>query len=186
MNRQQFAKKFPGVYLKLLKKNPDLLNKHFPRKRNIITEFDIIKTAKYYTSRGDFQKNSQSFYRAAKRLNLLDKLFPNMKKKWSIHNIKTEALKYNNRKEWKKNEKSSYQSASFLGILQECCLHMEPSKTKKRSIINLDTKQIFKSISHAAKSYKTTDSNIHNALKKKAKAKECFWAYCDEKGNIVK
>lgn len=113
---------------------------------------------------------------------LLDKRLPNTRIKWNLEICKINALKYKTRKEWETQSVSAYTIAHKNGWLEECCAHMEKSKTAKRKVKNLDTGEIFESITAAGSG---NAAGIRRAIKDNIKCGGYRWAYCDENGNII-
>lgn len=57
--------------------------------------------------------------------------------------------------------------------------------TTSKSIKNLDTGDIYKSVKLGAKQIKRSSSSLYEAVKHKTKCEGYHWAYCDENGNIL-
>jgi len=96
---------------------------------------DLLKIAKRYTSRTDFQKNDKKYYEAARRQGLLDFLcahMPKREKKWTKSAIRTEAKKYTDRTEFQQNSPGAYFSAYQAGDIEKVCKHI-PRKKKVSS-----------------------------------------------------
>ena len=83
-----------------------------------------------YSSKVQWQKSSQSSYKAARVKNIIEECCSHMiitRKPigyWNLETCKAEASKYPKRTMWAKGNSSSYIAASFLQILDECCAHM--------------------------------------------------------------
>ena len=187
MTRHEFLKNFNTQYHWLVRNNPKLLDKIFPLKQKYWDLESCKLDALKYKTRNEWNKNSNSAYRTAHRNKWLDECCYHMTSyKWTLESCKLDALKYNTRSEWYKNSIGRYEAARRNKWMDVCCSHMELCKYGRKLVINLDTKQIFESLLKAAESVKCSGSAISFAIKKTQKCKGYHWAYCDEKGNIIK
>lgn len=115
-------------------------------------------------------------------ISLLNKILPLSNTKWTLEACKTIALKYKTRTNWSDNDRNSYRFALKKGWLKECCSHM-----KKKKIKNLDTDEIFNTAVEAELMYKLYRGAIGSVISDKQKTAGGYrWAYCDEKGNVIK
>lgn len=106
----------------------------------------LIKIALEYKTKGEFKKgNRKAYFAATKRedydlitshmpnyLNRLGKDVPRVN--WTHEMLRDEALKYINRIDFAKKSYRAYQAAVRMGILDKICSHMEPSKTKYKTV----------------------------------------------------
>lgn len=91
------------------------------------TRDQLLVEALKFSHRGDFFKNNNKAYKAAKRQGVLDEVCSHMislRKKYSNEEILLEALKYKTRKEWKQNHSSTYRAAGYKKLLNIACAHM--------------------------------------------------------------
>jgi hypothetical protein len=104
---------------------------------NIKYTFESIEQeALKYKSRGEFQRLSVRYYRAAYDRDILEQVCSHMPRhismsgknnptfKWSDEKLTEEASKYNTRKEFLKNNRSAYFTAQARGILNNISSHM--------------------------------------------------------------
>ena len=97
----------------------------------------ILKTAKKYSTPGDFYENDTAAYMAARRHEVFEQACAHMKSgriKWTLAKVKAEAKKYKTRSEFAKKARAAYTAAYRHGYLEDACKHMPlpGSKGKKR------------------------------------------------------
>lgn len=107
-------------------------------------------------------------------------------KKWTKQELMKCASKYSSIKQWREEDSKSYRAARKLGIVRQISSHMSCLRGKKlqKKVIALETRRIFSGISEAGRLMNAT--NIFRAIKNGTKCGGYHWAYCDEKGNIIK
>lgn len=86
----------------------------------------------------DWERESRGAHHAAQRNGWLSKCRKHMKeltkpkKFYTKAECKRIARKYERREEWRNNHPYSWGKARAMGWLDECCKHMEPSRTAKK------------------------------------------------------
>jgi hypothetical protein len=111
---------------------------------------NLIKDAKKYKTRTEWQKNSGHGYQSARKnewLEICCKHMTTKMGKWQIkRNVMNDAKKYKTRIEWIRKSPSGYGAAYKYGWLQESCKHMK---------LIMGRWQIKKNVIDDAKKYKT-------------------------------
>ena len=149
-----------------------------------------IDEAKKYKTKTDFYKGARSAYNAAKKLGIFDNCCQHMNSAqkshgyWSLDRCKGESSKYKTRGSWYSSGCVGYSVAIKNKWIDTCCKHMKKSQSAKKTVLNVDTGEVFKSVTAAKIAY---GSNVTSALRKRQKTAGGYrWAYCDENGNILK
>ena len=117
---------------------------------------------------------------------LLNKYFTKTTQTRSFNNLKKEALKYKTRGEWQKKDSATYSCARKRNLLEMCCVHMGKPKSRKKPVTKIETNEIFESLNYTARQINISASFLLKCIKNKTKCGGYHWAYCDEKGNIIK
>lgn len=91
-----------------------------------ITNTQIRRAAKKFTSRHAFEKGDKRHYAAAQRRGMLDEVCAHMtkRKRWTRAELEAEALKYKTRNAFKTGSYRAYMAAQYHGCLQDICAHM--------------------------------------------------------------
>lgn len=93
-------------------------------------EESLIKEAKKYRYRVDFQRNSKGAYLSALRKGILNSVCAHMDRKqverghWNLENCRLEAIRYTARSEFMRGSGSAYNASLSNGWLDEICKHM--------------------------------------------------------------
>lgn len=196
--RSDFSKKFPNIYKHLCdNKKLYLFQIVFgdpAHKRNGFWNFEnCLKECKKFKSLGDWRNKSGSSYVIAKnngwikQFRKLGVLKCEGRKFWTKKECATFALKYNTKENWKKGHRKSWEKALNKGWQEELCAHM-PKNSCIKKVKNLETGTIYNSISEAGKAIgQQKGTNISAVIRGRAKSAGGYhWAYCDEKGNVIK
>ena len=127
---------------------------------------------------------------------LLDKILPRQVKYYSDKDIILIAKQFKTKMEWADSNWSTYVIAGMRGkgFFLECTKHMvsQVGKYRQKKVKNTDTGKIYDSIIMAGTEFNPGSSNrgcggnISRAIKNKKRAYGYHWAYCDEKGNVLK
>ena len=86
---------------------------------------NMMKEAKKYTSKEEFQKGNLYAFLAAHKYGYIDEFFWMVKQKqhkngyWTYENIEKEALKYNTKTEFFHGNQTAYRAALKLGIIDD-------------------------------------------------------------------
>ena len=79
MKRSEFKKQFFTIHTWLLKNDPSLLDKAFPRKRRYLSNKDLQDIASKYSTKTEFLKSEYSATICARRRGVFDKICSHMK-----------------------------------------------------------------------------------------------------------
>jgi hypothetical protein len=196
MSVEFLRKNEPGLYHYLLRFKPEWIDRYYTRLRkpnNFWTLDNLIKDAKKYKSRREWKMNSPGAYSRALKDKLMNKCCNHMSasktaRKWNLETCKVDALKYKTRKEWNIKSSGAYGKAFDNGWIELCCSHMKLDLHvgRNKRTINLDTGEIFESATLAEESNNLNKGRIIAAIGRKHKCGGYYWAYCNEKGNIIK
>lgn len=160
MNRTDLykTKEFRQVYYWLRRNNPKLLNKHFPH----ILDNDSFSSM-LLTMPKDCKFGENQIWKGLYcKYKFIDKEFGEF--------ISTPANLM--KQSWPK-QRTGHPKKRYIDL----------NKNLRKPVVNLGTGQIFISISEAIRSGFT---DVQAAVKKGTKCGGHHWAYCDEKGNIIK
>lgn len=117
---------------------------------------------------------------------LYNKILPPTQFRHTKKECMADASKFKSRYEWQLKSPNINKSAYSNGWAEECCAHM-PKNLKLKKFICLDNGKIYENISKCAKQVNIPRRCINNALLGRQKTAGGFrWAYCDEKGNVIK
>ena len=87
--------------------------------RGYWTEERVREEASKYNTKYEFDRGSQSAYKAALRLGLIDDLFENVLKYWDEKSLRKESSKYNTKYEFVRGSRGAYQAALRLGLIDD-------------------------------------------------------------------
>ncbi len=91
----------------------------------------ILKAAKAFNTRSEWQAGDSRSYGAAHRMGLLDEAAKHMtrlrmaKGYWNATTVFADAQKYTSKTEWNTKSFTAYRTAKFLKIFDRCTLHMD-------------------------------------------------------------
>lgn len=186
MNRSQIQSLYPGIYTHIDKK---LLDKYIPKLTHEWTKQNCKKEAFKYSSKTEWANKSKNSYQAARRRGWIEELSNHMRSKvyTEIHLLKI-AKKYKSISEWLNKDPKTYHAANKRGLVKKITKHMIclKNKCRSKSVINLETKQIFKSAREASLFLGYSSGVVATAIYRGKTAGGYRWAYCDEAGNIIK
>jgi len=158
-------------------------NKQFPPPYKKWTIEELAKDALNYKTRKEWESKNRKAYGKAVRLGIVDELCAHMDfayKTWTEEEILKDALNYKTRKEWMVGNSSAYQKAKRLGVFEKACAHMGLPITRKRTIKNIDTNDIYPSIREAARLTNISINAINKVLAKKIETAGGYrWVYID-------
>jgi hypothetical protein len=134
-NRTEFKKKSGNAYdsarknkwldeMIWLENNNGWHPKNYWKKRE-----NIMKEARKYKTKDEFQKNNLTAFLAAYKYGYIDEMYWLVKQKqhkknyWNYENIKNEAIKYNTKTEFFKGNQTAYRAALKLGIIDDFFLN---------------------------------------------------------------
>ena len=98
---------------------------HEPRVKRVytkLTQEELAKIAKKYTSRRDFRNDNPNAYSMALKKGILNTICSHMdylQKKWSDKDLENEAKKYKTRREFRKNSPSAYVLCTLRNLLDK-------------------------------------------------------------------
>lgn len=122
--------------------------------------------AQKYEYSADWERESRGAHHAAQRNGWLKECRKHMKeltkpkKFYTKAECKRIASKYGKRGEWRKGQPYSWGKARKMGWLDECCKHMEPSRTGRKQIVCVETREKFESITSASKKINLNKTKI--------------------------
>lgn len=185
--RKEFQKSqgLSGVYQWLVKNNPGLLDKILPSMKKLRTMNECLESAKNYTKKTDWLKNDSGAYQQAKKYNIFNDATKHMvplKIRPTIQECIKKARKCKTRNEFAVKFQRYYRNAKEYNCLSEACSHMRSSPTSPKMVKNLDTGKIYDSIISTG----ISPPNIIRSIKNNRTAGGYRWAYCDEKGKVLK
>lgn len=89
----------------------------------------ISEYAKLFSTRGDFSREAQGAYQAARKMGILDKVCAHMRQtKWTKQLLQKEAQRFRTRSDFYRGSPSAYQLAHRRNWLNDICAHMEVGK----------------------------------------------------------
>lgn len=153
---------------------------------------EVLKSALKYKTPKEWMKYDIRNYAWAQRKGLLNICTKHMNKQsmgYTKEECLKQAIKFKTIKEWKNTKKSTIVSARNKGKLffKKCTAHMvRPESNKKKAVVNLKTKEIFSSVQNAMKKYKNCSKISEVCNGKRLTAGGYRWAYCDDKGRVLK
>jgi hypothetical protein len=104
---------------------------------------------------------------------------------WTYDNCLKEAKRYKYVGDWKKQHNKSYDAAVRNNWIEDIKNEVKLISKDSKKVKNLNTGEIFKSGTAAAKKYDLKTDSIYTSVRMGYKAGGYHWAYCDEDGNII-
>lgn len=154
---------------------------------------DLKEIAKQYNTRSEWCKKDKLSYTSASARGALEECCVHMpagrrKGKYTLEECIRAASRFTSRSEWANSPGGSYVAAKRNGWIEPCCSHMGAPRMHPRSIINIDTGEIFESGRAAAKTLSVSPSSIVGAIKRKTRSRGYRLEYYDEAlhGHLVK
>jgi len=191
--RLGFIIKFKEIYQYLqANKKLSILDGLLPRQHKNRTNDNILSNAKKYNNIKEWRSGDESGYAIAHKRNIFKQCTNHMVifRFYELPNklIIEEAKKYNHKTDWKDEGKYftyAYNRGSVF--FKQCTSHMKRKNTgRAKSVINLDTNECFRGVFSVPG---IPGKGLYKLLKYRRGIgfyKGYRWAYCDEKGKVIK